>query len=322
MRDGDRFLSELAAAAALHWGEPEGPPKPVHRRENAVFRVRYADGRDTALRLHRPGYQSADTVEAELRLMESLADAAFACPWPQRTRDGALLAVAPDGRLASVVQWIDGAPIGAGGMPPGGNVAEGQALFHALGALVADLHLTADAVAPAELNRQAWDAEALCGADPLWGRFWENPALTPAEADLLAIARSRALKELAALPAAAQGLIHADLLQENVLSRQGALYLIDFDDCGYGPRAYDLATALIQHVESPVYRELRRALLEGYAAAGGPLETAGLGGLELFVMLRAMASAGWIMTRATPVDPRQRAYAARAVACARAFLDG
>jgi Ser/Thr protein kinase RdoA (MazF antagonist) len=313
-------LVARAGDAAAAWGVLTRPPELIHARENIVFRVSFEDGRCCALRQHRPGYQTAASVHAELRLMETLADAGFACPWPQRTLSGALVSDSPERSLSSMVQWLDGAPLAGDGTVVSGDVGARQDVYRKLGGLLADLHLTADAVAPPDLPRHAWDVDAFCGPDPLWGRYWENPALTPPEVDLLLLARAAVRVRLDNLPPEQSGLIHGDVLQDNVLNVAGTLYLIDFDDCGSGPRLYDLATALIQHVDSPIFAELRQALIDGYLAGGGPLPAQSLDDLDMFVMLRAMVSAGWIMGRAGADDPRQRLYAERAVACARRFL--
>ena len=42
--------------------------------------------------------------------------------------------------------------------------------------------------------------------------------------------------------------------------------------------------------------------------------------ISLFVALRAVASCGWIVTRAAPDDPRQRFYASRAVRAAQRLM--
>lgn len=310
-------LAGLAARAAGLWGALAGPPRLVALRENAVFETRLADGRRTALRLHRPGYRDHAAVEAEMVWTERLADAGFACPWPQRLPCGALVATAGD-RLVTMVQWLDAAPRMP---PPPPNPARAQR-FVQIGALLADLHLTTDAIAPDCPGRPAWDADGLCAPDmPLWGRFWENPALTPDEAATLRAARASAHRRMVEMPAAWQGLIHADALQENLLWDAQTLYLIDFDDAGRGFRAYDLATALVQQVEASDFDDLAAALVAGYAAAGGPLSETALRHVPFFVAVRAMASAGWIIARAGPGDPRQRHYADRAVRCALRFLE-
>ena len=115
------------------------------------------------------------------------------------------------------------------------------------------------------------------------------------------------------------GLIHADVLRENVLIHEGRLSLIDFDDSGFGFRAYDLATAEVQGLEDPMNAVASLALHEGYRAARRA-DAPPLGDVTLFVALRTFASCGWIVTRAAPDDPRQRFYADRAVRAARRLM--
>ncbi len=313
----DEDLIGQAARAARAWGGLRGAPRLVHARENAVFDLRLEDGRRAALRLHRGGYRAAGAIRDELRLCEALADAGFACPWPLRTTAGAFIAAEPGTPVASMVQWID-APTLAGVESPEARLS----VYRSLGRLLADLHLTADAVAPDDLERPAWDVAGLCSPEaPLWGRFWENPALSGDEAALLRRARDAAAARLGEIGTRGMGLIHADVLLENVLVQNRQLYLIDFDDCGWGYRGYDLATALIQHHGSPELPALTEALVEGYLAGEGAFSAKDGEDLPLFMMLRALASAGWVMGRLPQSDPRTAAYAERAVALAGSWLD-
>ncbi|NNK77974.1 MAG: phosphotransferase, partial [Litoreibacter sp.] len=133
-------------------------------------------------------------------------------------------------------------------------------------------------------------------------------------------ARENAAQHLTSFAAPDMGLIHADLLQENILENAREMSIIDFDDSGLGYRLYDLGTALIQHVEDPKLPELSRSLCDGYAAQRG-LSKSPVDMMPLFIMLRSMASCGWIMQRADAGDPRQRVYANRALRCARTYLE-
>jgi len=60
------------------------------------------------------------------------------------------------------------------------------------------------------------------------------------------------------------GLIHGDFHHGNFLSQKGKIAVIDFDDCGFGHFAYDLAVLLSVIVRRPNYPELRSTLLKGY----------------------------------------------------------
>jgi len=54
------------------------------------------------------------------------------------------------------------------------------------------------------------------------------------------------------------GLIHGDLHQENYFFHDGAVCAIDFDDCGWGWFAYDLAVPLSELRTRPDYEALAR----------------------------------------------------------------
>lgn len=301
-----------ALSAAAHWGALAAPPRLVAARENRVYELRLADGRRAALRLHRAGYQTDAAIRSELAWCEGLARAGFPCPAPIRTEAGALLA--PSRPRASLVSWIDAPPIGSQSGGATQSPAAQARVYRDLGALIARLHQLGDSLPrPRGFTRPRWNRAAFTSDRPLWGRYWENPELEAREAALLQAARG-ALDHLLAVESDI-GLIHADLLQENVLGRAGALSIIDFDDSGIGFRGYDLGTALIQHAGSRRYERLRDALLEGYASRRRPPA-----GIDRWVLLRALASCGWIVPRAGPDDPRMAYYARRATDLARAWL--
>ena len=302
------------------WGV-SGAPRLIKDRENAVYEIALPGGERAALRLHRPGYQSAAAIRSELWWMTELAGAGVPVPRPLPTRDGRLVAEI-GGRAASVVGWIEGEQIGDGATPLEPDAETVALRYRALGRLVAQMHDATDRLAlPSDFERLSWNRPAYVGEAPLWGRFWENPSLTPEEADLLRAARAEADAALARHEAmgADFGLIHADVLRENVLVKGGRLSLIDFDDSGFGFRAYDLATAEVQGLEDPMNAVASLALLEGYRAARRA-DAPPLGEVMLFVALRAFASCGWIVTRAAPDDARQRFYAARAVRAAQRLM--
>ncbi|NCU19182.1 homoserine kinase [Candidatus Falkowbacteria bacterium] len=312
----------MAQVALRHWGG-DAPPRLIKNRENIVFEVHLPGGIHAALRLHRPGYQCRVLIDSELIWSLRLAEQGLGVPCPVPTPDGALSAVAA-GRVASCVQWLEGRPIGCAEQPLAGDGAVQFALMQRLGGLIARLHNATDAAGlPAGFLRPAWDADAFLGQMPLWGRFWENPALRPDEREIVQEARCHAWGDLAAFRAegADYGLIHGDLLRENVLDGPEGLALIDFDDSGFGFRAYDLATALVQSLEEPHLPQIAAGLVAGYRAHR-PLPEAAVRRLPMFVMLRTFASAGWIITRAAPGDTRQRFYAERAARMAAHVLAG
>lgn len=270
-----------------------------------------------ALRLHRTGYQSDAAIGEELAICEALADADFACPRPYRTAGGDFVLRLSDGQTrASVVQWIDAPPLESvpeKALPCGDR-------YHMIGALLAAFHRSTDAHLRPPRHRPGWDRKALTGADGLWGDCLDDPHLHEAERVVLERARHMAWDRLGTLDPAACGWIHGDALPGNILWRAGSGSLIDFDDCGWGYRLYDLATALIGVWNAPEAPTATAALRDGYLRAHGPLAASAFGDLALFVMLRAQASAAWARSRCGAQDPRIAQYRQRAVTLSRELL--
>jgi len=309
-----------AKAALMAWDVPACTPRLIKNRENAVFEVVGPDGTRAALRLHRPGYQTDAAIRSELVWSQGLAQAGMAVPCPLQTRNRDVIAPVEDaGRVASLVTWSEGEPLGEGGVPFTWAPDRQAQLYHALGAELALLHRISDTLSlPDWFERPRLDIDGLLGEVPLWGRFWENAALTQGEMALLQEARSRLQGELQALSGDADfGLLHADALRENVFVQGDSVSLIDFDDGAYGFRLYDLGVAMSQNWDFPNAPELAAALFEGY---GLDADSAAL--VPVFTTIRALASCGWCMPRYAANDPALISYANRAVKIAKRYLDG
>jgi Ser/Thr protein kinase RdoA (MazF antagonist) len=302
-------MSEVAEAAALWRAQVV---RPLRLRENEVYEISLS-GRRAALRLHRRGYQSAAAIRSELWWCDALARAGLPVPAAVALPEGGLLGQLSCGRLVSVVAWVKGEPLGEAGVPLAGAAGDQVARHHALGHLLAQVHAATDRLClPEWFVRPRWDHDGLVGESPFWGRFWEHPALTPQEAGLLAEARLWLSGQLGAC-ALSTGLIHADVLRENILVNGSSLSLIDFDDSGFGYRAYDLGTVLSQNLYEPAYGEIRAALCEGYG-----LEDAAQ--VDAFTLARTLASVGWAAPRLPPESPVHASHIARAVMFARRCL--
>ena len=315
--------ASLADQAARAFGGSAHPPRLLKLRENAVFAVALPGG-PGVLRLHRQGYQTAAAIRSELWWMSALSDAGVPVPRPFVTEGGDTLATLPGGRLASALSWVEGEPMGEAGVPFSADTDTQIAIHASLGRALARMHTATDNLTlPADFTRPRWDLEGLLGETPFWGRFWDHPAATPDQRALLLQARAHAAAELAEYVSdkGNQGLIHADVLRENVLLHRGQAALIDFDDCGFGFRLHDLGTALVQSLHEPALPLLSRALLDGYAAER-PLSHRDRAILPLMVLLRCCASVGWTMPRLAPDDPIHASHLARATRAARIVLSG
>lgn len=303
------FSDEAHEAASLWGGQLI---RLIRDRENAVYEIALPSGARAALRLHRSGYQDDAAITSELWWCRALADAGLPVPAPIDAKAGAQLAQLSTGRSVSVIAWVAGDPLGEAGVPLPGTGADQAARHFTLGSLIARLHTATDfLILPADFTRPSWDISGLVGDTPFWGRFWEHPSLTAAEADHLRKARAFLHKRLLAYHAHGGdfGLIHADVLRENVLVDGDAMSLIDFDDSGHGFRLHDLGTVLSQNLYEPALPVIARALIEGYAT----LRPTDPEMVAVFTMARTLASVGWTMPRLAPDDPIHRSHINRAV---------
>ena len=289
---------EIAAQA---WGARV--LRTLRDRENHVCECALPSGDRAALRLHRAGYQSPAAIRSELWWCAELAHAGLPVPAALPALDGQLLVSLPDGRQASVIAWMEGEALGEAAKPFTLPLPQVLDAYHALGQLLARVHQTTDRLTlPEGFTRPRWDLDGLVGDQPHWGRFWEHPAATPDQRTILIRARDALRERLTG----EIGLIHADVLRENVLVNGRSVSLIDFDDSGFGFRLHDLGTALVQTVYQPEQPQIRAALMAGYGTTDEAL-------VQAFTLARTLASVGWTMPRLQPDDPIHKSHLARAV---------
>jgi len=292
----ERFAA-LAAAALERFGiSKDAQITLTSHRENAVFRVdEAATGARYALRIHRHGYQTEGSIRSELLWMEALREAGVETPEVIHGIDGdpvQTLSVpdVPEPRRCDVLRWVDGAP------PERANLVE---TYRLLGEINARIHRQQAAwKRPPAFERQAWDEAGMLGADPLWGRFTDLEVLSDAQRDLLRRARDAVLARLDRFGKAADryGLIHADLMAENILVDGGVPRVIDFDDCGFGWLLYDPATLLAFDTGEERFQDMLDAWVRGYRSVA-PLSDDHLAELPTFIMCRFLVGLGWLHTR-------------------------
>ncbi|MGD9537892.1 MAG: phosphotransferase enzyme family protein [Alphaproteobacteria bacterium] len=294
----------FAVEALKRWGVHDGAPHPLKIRENAVFKVSGPGGRPAVLRIHRHGYHTDDALRSELQWLCALRADGIEVPGVIPTPGGALFeTVAADGvpepRQVDLLEWLEGEPLGTleDGLSP--RVTDLPGSFREVGRTIARLHNHASAwPRPQGFVRHAWDLDGLVGEAPLWGRFWELGALTPAQRRLILAARERARRDLIAYGTSPvhYGLIHSDINLDNFLEHRGRIKVIDFDDTAFGWHLFDLATITI-FFRAPEHRDtIRRPIVEGYRELR-PLPDDELAWLLLFQLARGFTYLGWVHTR-------------------------
>ncbi len=279
--------SVIAGKAADHWSGIVGSPAFVMHRENAVFKAETSTG-FAALRIHRPGYHSRVEIESELQWMAYLEQAGLKVPAPIPTRQGKFVAEINDDQgqsyIVDLLSWMEGEPLGKSYVPLAFSKDELGNIFFNFGRCLARMHLVSDQWnLPIGFHRHALDKEGLIGETAKWGKFWEASCLSPDEQSLILEARELAGEKLDALTklGADYGLIHADLVRENILIADGNTLMIDFDDAGFGFRMFDIATALVRNRDEPHYESIKFKLLAGYQSLR-PLSLEDENSLDLF----------------------------------------
>lgn len=297
-------LTALARNALTEWGVTSCEPRLIKYRENAVYEVTTADGARAALRVHRQGYHSDDSLASELKWMAMLADGGLVVPTPVPTASGSIVF---NGRADDVpgvwnvdmLTWLEGRVLGAVGEPLDYEGLAPDDLFREIGKTIGALHnlSTAWPVQNAMI-RHSWDRDGLVGEEPLWGQFWKLAALTPDQKILFLKAKTAIAEDLDTYGQTTDnyGLIHADLVPDNVLLSGDEIQLIDFDDAGFGWHMFEIVTAIFWLAEEPAFDIIRSSLLEGYQSVR-PLLQRDLDSMNLFFTARSLTYLGWVHTR-------------------------
>ncbi len=321
------MLSGIAKRALQYWDCITGAPVLVMHRENAVFKVATTRG-FAALRVHRPGYHSHQEIKSELQWMAKLAEAGLQVPTPFLTKDGAFVAEVHDDQQQAfevdLLAWLEGDPLGASKVPLRQTKEQLEGIFFNLGHNMARMHEASDQwQLPNGFQRHALDKEGLIGETAAWGRFWEATCLSKDEKHVMTEARHLAAQRLDSLLRSGvdYGLIHADLVRENILVSGTETRLIDFDDAGFGFRMFDIAVALVKNREEPHYDSMKSKLFGGYKSVRA-LSPCDEDLLDLFLALRDFAYLGWADARRDEplIAPRLQTIKSETLSAARIFL--
>lgn len=214
--------------------------------------------------------------------MDMLSSQQVPVPKPLPAPDGSTV-ISLAGVVVDVLSWVSGSPLS--------KVNVTTEMYVTLGELLAQMHrLTDQWSPPGSFIRPVWD---LVGEAPSWGQFWDNPQLTSAQQERFKKFRDHARQLFSDQQSLDFGLIHADLVPDNILYERGQLRPIDFDDGGYGYRLFDLATVTFRNRTRQNSDALAEATVSGYTK----LREADVEFLPLFEALRACTYVGWNISR-------------------------
>lgn len=290
-----------ATEALRNWDIDVSHVVEVSRSENVVFKVDDQTGNQFVLRLHRPGYHSLDELDSEQQWTQALTRSGIDVPITRRTRhdDGyAQVAFGTETRYAGVLEWVDGEAMWTL-IEKDADTQTAIRNFTALGTLMAAMHEQATQWTPPQgFSRHTLDEHGLMGDAPFWGRFWEAPALSIAQRARFETIRAWIFDRLVAIGKDRKtfSLIHADLHPGNIVVHEDQLHVIDFDDAGFGWHVYDMAVALKNFQDRDDFAHVQQALIEGYRRVR-PIDDATIARLPLFLLIRALATIGWISAR-------------------------
>ncbi|MGD8456734.1 MAG: phosphotransferase [Anaerolineales bacterium] len=271
-----RRLRSLAEVALQQYGMEGAKLTFTHYEGNVIFRVDVTDsvnqrGQSSLYVPNRYNLRilttsNAKGVESELTWLTALSEeAGLPVPQPVPTLDGRyLIKVAtpgvPDGRLVSMMRWLDGRRMLDGLRPKH---------FRSWGETMGKLHNFSEKWQPPKgFTRPHWDWEGQLGGREFRFPMDEVLAAIPKrylEAFQIVSKETKKAMEAFGKGSDAYGLIHGDMYPENLLFKGGKALFIDFEDFGYGYWMWDLGVALCSWPWTDDLKWRKEALLDGYA---------------------------------------------------------
>ena len=270
----------MLAAVDAGGFETTGVCYPLNSFENRVYEVELDGGDRVVIKLYRPERWRREQILAEHAFLAALHDAEIPVAVPRRFPSGETLATI-DGLHYCLFDR-------RGGRAPD---ELSPALANRLGMLIGRMHTVAtqqSTIDRPRLDVERYVVRALRFLDPFLPAGYRRRYVETAEA-IGATMSSR----LAARPVR-QHAIHADLHLGNVLLREGALVVLDFDDMAIGPPVQDLWLAIPGRDRHSV--ALREHLIDGYAQFQ-PFDRRDLDLVEPLRGLRMIRYAGWLARR-------------------------
>lgn len=291
-------IEKVASDALLEYDwNGEAVSKLIVLSENATYMVKNKDTGENmgVLRVSRPGYHTLSELESEMS-------------WLRQINDYTPLIVANpiNGKNGEAIQKVKGSDgdtyycvicdFLSGSEPDEGDPTKIVRDFEMLGETTAYLHRQASIWNGTKtIDRTEWTYDNIIGDTAMWGRWQDFDGMTPEAEEFLEEA-SRIIKKRLKRYGRNQnnwGLIHADLRLANILTEDGTIKVIDFDDCGFGWYLHDLASAISFIEHKKIVPDLINAWLKGYKKVM-PFTDTDFEEIDTFILMRRLQLMAWL----------------------------
>jgi Ser/Thr protein kinase RdoA (MazF antagonist) len=299
----DRVAGCAMEALRAYGCHPDASIELLNVSENATFLVSDPEAGPSVLRVHRLGYHTEQEIASELAWMDALrAEAGVRTPRVLATADGRRVVTVAErggpGAAARHCVRFEFLPGTEPGGEPGGRLTGRH--FEELGEITARMHRHARGwPRPSWFTRFRWDYAAAFGDQARWGRWQDGIGVGPPELRVLSRLDDTLHARLSAFGQGPQryGLVHADTRLANLLVHEGAVSVIDFDDCGFSWYLYDLGTSVSFFEHSPEVPALIESWLTGYRGVG-QLSAEDEAEIWTFILFRRLLLVAWIGSHA------------------------
>jgi Ser/Thr protein kinase RdoA (MazF antagonist) len=256
VEDQQKSLTSFAKELLKQYGITNAQVSCINFEFNATFSVETESGAKYALRININSSRTLENMKAEIEWVRHLnRTSGIHTPTPIATLKDDYIAFGfhreSEREFRGVMySWLDGEEIGDGPT---------MEQLHEVGKAIAFLHQESiDFALSTDVELPRFD-------DFFWGTedylFSDKSSLTKEERDLIQQAHDLIMQYTKDLYANSPvHIIHADFHGWNLMWNEGKLSIFDFDDCGFGLEAQDLAVALY-YLDTP---EQDAALLAGY----------------------------------------------------------
>lgn len=291
-------LWHLGRLALARHGLEDARTRLVSPIQNTTFRVDSGSGKRYALRVHNPDADERE-IWSELTWLAAISNGTgLMVPEPVSTTGGELVSVVktdgvPEPRCCVLFRWLEGRSVGSERITP--------EQFGRVGAMMARLHLFSERWSPPQgFSRYHVDSQLVSDtlrktlAVPSIRKMFDerNRLMVETSAERV----STAIMTLG-YGSDVFGIVHADLVPDNLLFHCGEPAVLDFDDCCWGHYLYDMAFPLREVEDRYEYEDLRAAFLSGYEDVR-PLSPQHREYIETFIAAAHLLRLLWVARRA------------------------